>query len=124
MFDIRLKAAREANGLSQAELARGVGVTRDLINKYEKAGIKPSFGTLVAIAECLNVSTDYLLGVDEPAPDAKKAAEGEITFDDFEFALYGEVRELNDEEKAELLKNAQRMNELRKLRNKAADGGE
>ena len=72
MFDTRLKVAREAKGLSQAELARGVGVTRDLVNKYEKAGVKPSFGTLVAIAEYLNVSTDYLLGVDEPTPDEKK----------------------------------------------------
>ena len=77
-----------------------------------------------AVMVSRRVTTDYLLNRSDAPADAKKAAEGEITFDDFEFALYGEVRELNDEEKAEILRNAQRMNELRKLRNKSADGGE
>ena len=62
MFSVRLKIAREANGLSQAELARKVGVSRDLLNKYEKAGVEPSYIKLLRLADCLNVSVDYLLG--------------------------------------------------------------
>ena len=41
---------------------------------------------------------------------------GDITLSDFDYALFGEVRELDDEDKAELLKHAKMFNELRKLR--------
>ena len=40
-----------------------------------------------------------------------------LTFGDLDAELWGELRELNAEDKAELLKNAQRMRELNELRN-------
>ena len=126
MLGTRLQELRKSKGLSKKALASILDVHETTYGKYELGHREPNADTIKQLAEYFGVTTDYLLGsADDPAPaDAKKVAEGEITFDDFEFALYGEVRELNDEEKAELLKNAQRMNELRKLRNKAADGGE
>ena len=122
----RIKELRTLGKLTQEDLCAVLNVQRSALSKYETGAIPMTDSAVTKLADYFGVTTDYLLGrADDPAPpDAKKAAEGEITFDDFEFALYGEVRELNDEEKAELLKNAQRMNELRKLRNKAADGGE
>ena len=62
MFNVRLKQSREAAGLTQAELARRVGIGRDLYNKYERAGIQPSYETLVLIARVLDTSVDHLLG--------------------------------------------------------------
>jgi len=65
-----LKQLREESGLSQAELARRLGIGRDLYNKYERAGVQPPYEMLVLISKTLNTSTDYLLGVSDsnPAP--------------------------------------------------------
>ena len=107
-------------GVSAYKLSKDVGISSGLMSQWKKGMQKPSLDVVARIAAYFNVTTDFLLDMaDDPAPPrTKKAADGDITFDDFEYALYGEVRELDDEEKAELLKNARRMNELRKLRNK------
>jgi len=62
MLDARLKERREAKGLTQAELARRVGVGRDSYNKYERAGVQPANETLVRLASTLDTTVDYLLG--------------------------------------------------------------
>ncbi|MCL2545743.1 MAG: XRE family transcriptional regulator [Oscillospiraceae bacterium] len=61
MFSERLKAKRKERGLTQAELARRIGVGRDLYNKYERTGTRPSHETLVLLAAELNTTIDYLL---------------------------------------------------------------
>lgn len=63
----RLKKIREKNGLSQRELARlcDLGVLQ--VHRIENGMTDPSTGQLKIIAEKLNISVDYLLGlVDEP----------------------------------------------------------
>ena len=112
----RIKELRTSRGLTQEDLCAVLNVQRSALSKYETGAIPLTDSAVTKLADYFNVTTDYLLNRSDAPQDAKKAAEGEITFDDFEFALYGEVRELNDEEKAEILRNAQRMNELRKLR--------
>jgi len=62
MFSEKLRQKRKEKGLSQAELARRIGVGRDSYNKYERTGVRPSHETLVLLAKELNVSIDYLLG--------------------------------------------------------------
>jgi transcriptional regulator with XRE-family HTH domain len=63
----RLKALREQRGWSQRELARYCGVGETVINKYERAVSDPSATALRLIAEKLDVSADYLLGLtDDP----------------------------------------------------------
>jgi len=62
LFNERLKQKRKEKGLSQAELARRVGVGRDSYNKYEKTVNRPSYETLMLLAEELNTTIDYLLG--------------------------------------------------------------
>ena len=83
MLSDRLRKTREGKGLSQAELARMVGVGRDSYNRYERAGIQPSNETLVSIAECLDVTTDYLLGAsDEPSRPVLLNSENERLIND------------------------------------------
>lgn len=45
---------RKKAGLSQAELARKVGVTRQAINRIERGNLRPSIGTAKAIAKALD----------------------------------------------------------------------
>jgi transcriptional regulator with XRE-family HTH domain len=58
----RIRRFRIDNGLTQAELAGGVGVPQQTITYYEVRGTSPPPALLVAIADAFDVSTDVLLG--------------------------------------------------------------
>ncbi len=61
-FKDRLKATRKQKHLSQDKLAELLGVTKQAISHWERGTREPDHETLLAIADILNVSTDYLLG--------------------------------------------------------------
>ena len=65
----RIKAARIAAGLTQAELADKVGVKYSAIHKYE-AGLVVNLkrDTIARLASALNVNPSYLLCIDEETP--------------------------------------------------------
>ena len=109
----RIKAARKAKDLTLEELASALKLSRQTLSRYENGIISniPS-DKIEKLAEVLNTSPAYLMGWDSD----NSTIPDEIDFDDFTFALYGEVRYLDDEAKAEILKTAQRFNELRKLK--------
>lgn len=52
----RIRAIREENGISQAELGERVGLNADRIQKYENGARKPKADLLNSIATALNVS--------------------------------------------------------------------
>lgn len=63
IFAKRLVELRENNGVSQAELAKHLGVTRQSLSLYETAERTINIDLLEQIAEYFNVSADYLLGI-------------------------------------------------------------
>lgn len=71
VFADRLKAARTKKNMSQAELAKAIGVATGTISVYENpsGGRYPAFDKTVAIAETLEVSIDWLCGVNEEAKE-------------------------------------------------------
>jgi transcriptional regulator with XRE-family HTH domain len=64
----RLRAAREARGLTQDELAVRLGFGQSQMNKYENGKSDPTPEVLVRLATALEVSVDWLLGLVD-APD-------------------------------------------------------
>jgi transcriptional regulator with XRE-family HTH domain len=58
----RIKNLRMAHDLSQEELAKMVGVTKQAISQYERGVRKPEYDVLEALADFFNVDYDYLLG--------------------------------------------------------------
>ena len=54
-------------GITQAELAKLLGVTRSGVNAWEMGVSMPSTQYIVQLARFFNVSTDYLLGVNYTA---------------------------------------------------------
>ena len=58
----RLKARREALGLSQTDLAHSVGITPQAVSAYENGVRRASGDVIAAIADALDCSADYLLG--------------------------------------------------------------
>jgi antitoxin HicB len=58
---IELRWAREAQGISQAELARRVGVSRQALAKLERPGQDLQVGTLERAARALGLAVDLRL---------------------------------------------------------------
>ena len=62
----RIKALRLERRMTQAEVARKIGISSVMICSYENELRSPSYGTLIKLAAFFNVSTDYLLGLEKP----------------------------------------------------------
>lgn len=70
--NLRMKAARAAVDLSQADLAEAVGVTRQTIGLIEAGGYNPTLNLCVAICKALRVTLNDLFweGGNDVDPDA------------------------------------------------------
>lgn len=62
MFSENLKTLRKQKGFSQEELAARLHVVRQTVSKWEKGQSVPDAGTLIRLAEVLEVSVSELLG--------------------------------------------------------------
>ena len=63
MIADRIKSLREEHKLTQAELAKKLGITRSGVNAWEMGISVPSTQYIVELANLFKVSTDYLLGL-------------------------------------------------------------
>ncbi len=61
----RLKNLRESSGLTQSDIARSFGISRSSVNSWEMGLSVPSTQYIVELAKKFEVSTDYLLGLEE-----------------------------------------------------------
>ena len=59
----KIKLLREGRGMTQAELAKRLGVTRSGVNAWEMGISSPSTNYIVKLATLFKVSTDYLLDI-------------------------------------------------------------
>lgn len=66
MLAKKLKALREKKGMSQAELASVLDVAQQTVASWERENSSPNYDVLLKIAAFFHVSTDELLGRDEP----------------------------------------------------------
>ena len=70
----RIKNLREKRGLIQELLAAELGITQQMLSKYERDSSIIKFDVLKKLAEYFNVTTDYLLGLS----DVKRDLTGQI----------------------------------------------
>ena len=63
-FGNNLKTLRLQNGLTQAQVAQKLGVTKSVISAYETGLRVPSYDILINISKIFRVSTDFLLGLE------------------------------------------------------------
>ena len=85
-FGSRLRLLREHAQLTQEQLGKIIGQTKSNISKYENGSLEPSLNTLVKIAKCFKVSTDYLLETIDSInfPEQNKEPPGHLTALNFE----------------------------------------
>jgi transcriptional regulator with XRE-family HTH domain len=65
-FAYILKNLRTQRNMSQADLARLLGISRSAVSSYENGSRSPDKDILLKIAVIFQVSIDYLLGYDKP----------------------------------------------------------
>lgn len=74
-FGSRLKALRQARGLTQTELGKGLvasggDVSKQSIHDWEKSDHSPKVDQIIALCQRLQCSADYLLfGQKDPLPE-------------------------------------------------------
>jgi transcriptional regulator with XRE-family HTH domain len=63
----KIKLLRDNAKMTQSELARTLGLSRSSVNAWEMGLSVPSTQYVVELAKKFNVSTDYLLGIEDTA---------------------------------------------------------
>lgn len=89
MISDNLKAARQAHGISQEELASRLHVVRQTVSKWEQGRSVPDADTLVRISEVLETDVATLLG----STPAKEENEGRV----IDEALATQLAQLNEQ---------------------------
>lgn len=59
----RIKKLRETDNMTQAELAKILGLSRSAVNAWEMGFSTPSTYYVIALAKQFHVSSDFLLGI-------------------------------------------------------------
>lgn len=82
-MESRIKQLRENRGLIQEILASELGITQQMLSKYERDVLCIKVDVLKRIAEYFNVTTGYLLGVSEVKRDLQGQMKVNKTLDTY-----------------------------------------
>lgn len=97
-MESRIKQLREKRGLIQEILAAELGITQQMLSKYEKDVTLIKVDILKKIAAYFNVITDYLLGVSDVKRDLQRQMKMNETLDEF-YDLVEVYKELDSYDK-------------------------
>lgn len=97
-MESRIKQLREKRGLIQEILAAELGITQQMLSKYEKDVTLIKVDILKKIAAYFNVTTDYLLGVSDVKRDLQRQMKMNETLDEF-YDLVEVYKELDSYDK-------------------------
>lgn len=64
-FGERLKEIRISKNITQKQLATMVGSSERGIQRYESGERKPNFDAIISLCKALEISADYLLGLEK-----------------------------------------------------------
>jgi len=106
MDNKRFKKRRIEMGLTQDDIAKIIGVQPSTIGMYEQGKRQPDNEKLTKIANVLETTTDYLLGlVDIPNKVNTKYTTIKLTDDEIKIITVAESTGLTSDEFVDLIKN-------------------
>lgn len=73
-MNIKLKQLREKRGLSQAEVAQEIGISRQMYNKYERGDTEPSLSVIRSLCTLYDISYEDLLGKENSSGEMEVAS--------------------------------------------------
>jgi len=97
-FTKRVKELMERDQISQKELAKLSGISESSISRYLSGSKEPRMDILVNIAKVFNVTTSYLVGEENYAPQFLDAYKETLA------VVMRNKKKLDDQQKAELIK--------------------
>ncbi|MDD2371488.1 MAG: helix-turn-helix transcriptional regulator [Firmicutes bacterium] len=108
MISDRIKKLREKNNITQADLAKAIGVTTSAVSAWEKGVNEPRMGAVHKIAQYFNVTKSYLVN-DEDSPiydqQAIMIAETLIKYENQDLAqLMKKISKMDKKEKDKIIK--------------------
>lgn len=80
---MKIREARKAKGLTMKELGARVGTTESAISLYETGKREPPYQMLLMIAEELDTTVCYLLGIEQPNYTPKLSSDEQFILDSF-----------------------------------------
>lgn len=95
----RIKELRLQRGIMQKDLSEFLNVAQNTVSYWEKGTYQPDNEMLARIADFFGVTIDYLVG--RTSSPELSVLDSELS--EVDFALYGEVKDLTDEEKEKIL---------------------
>lgn len=119
----RIKQLREKRGLIQEMLAAELGVTQQMLSKYERDITLIKVDVLKKIAEYFNVTTDYLLGVSDVKRDLQGQMKVNETLDEYYdlVEVYKELDQYDQEMIWSIMQMVRKTSEMRKKNNRKAE---
>lgn len=89
-------------GKAPSAVAVELGFQKAAVTRWKKGG-NPTDASVHKIADYFNVSIDYLLSSEQKEKPAAKSSELDQQLEGIDFALFGEVKDLTDEQKQDIL---------------------
>ena len=113
MFYDRFNQLCDEKGVSCNRAALEIGLSNATPTKWKKTGATPSGDTLDKIAAYFGVSVDHLLGKENQKAPAE-AGKRSVSDDDIKFALWGDCKDISDEDLADVRRYAAFVRERKK----------
>lgn len=122
-MESRIKQLREKRGLIQEILAAELGITQQLLSKYERDITLIKVDILKKIAIYFNVTTDYLLGISDVKRDLQGQMKMNETLDQYYdlVEVYKELDEYDQETIWSIIQIVKKINEKKKIEQKRVD---
>ena len=122
-MESRIKQLREKRGLIQEILAAELGITQQLLSKYERDITLIKVDILKKIAIYFNVTTDYLLGISDVKRDLQGQMKMNETLDQYYdlVEVYKELDEYDQEMIWSIIQIVKKINEKKKIEQNRVD---
>lgn len=119
-MESRIKQLREKGGLIQEILAAELGITQQMLSKYERDVTLIKVDILKKIATYFNVTTDYLLGVSDVKRDLQRQMKMNETLDEYYdlIEIYKDLDSYDKEMIWSIMQTVKKVGEKRKKDNK------
>lgn len=119
-MESRIKQLREKRGLIQEILAAELGITQQMLSKYERDVTLIKVDILKKIATYFNVTTDYLLGVSDVKRDLQRQMKMNETLDEYYdlIEIYKDLDSYDKEMIWSIMQTVKKVGEKRKMDNK------
>ena len=93
MLGQRIYELRTSRGWSQVEIAKRLNIAKQTVSNWENDNILPSIEMLIKLSKLFNVSTDYLLGLDNSRS---------LNVDDLPFEFIAHIAQIIEDFKVKL----------------------